>query len=231
MYIYSLEIEDSLIYTYENITNFQKYENHIYISNTSRTFKKSEILKFHKSYYLSYLCKDDICTEVKREALRRFIEIPDKKGNKKLYICKTYLYDDIESHRYLNKKMTTIPCTPISNQENENKSYNKECQKNVIISLDCTSDSQCLSNKCIDNVCVFNEDSPIDFCTSVYKHIIFLVGYTYMHCGKMIGEPCQNNKECGSKNCLLGGYCGTTYGPSDTNAICQWISSLIKKII
>jgi len=214
-----LEIENSLIYTYENITSFEKCEYYVYLSNANRTFKKSEIFKFNKSYYLSYLCKNNICTEVERHALDHFVEIPDEKGNKKIYIGKTCLYDEIKSQRYRNKKTTTIPCT--SNQEN--KQYNNNCEKNVVISLDCTSNSQCLSNKCIDNVCVFNEYKPIDFCTTIYKRIIFRIGYTYMHCGKMIGEPCIKNKECGSNNCLLDGICGTTYGPSDTDGMIEYI--------
>jgi len=82
------------------------------------------MFKFNKSYYLSYLCKNNICSEVERYALDRFVEIPDEKGNKKFYICKSYIYDGaIISKNYFNKKNATIPCTFISNQEN--KQYNK----------------------------------------------------------------------------------------------------------
>jgi len=44
-----------------------------------------------------------------------------------------------------------------------------------------------------------------------------------MHCGKMIGESCKNNKECGWKNCNSDGYCGTTYGPSDTDGMIEFL--------
>jgi len=72
----------------------------------------------------------------------------------------------------------------------------------------------------------------------------------------MIGEPCNNNKECGSKKSSSKDYCETIYGPSDADGmiefmllyfillstivigffafiitICHWISLLIKRII
>jgi len=36
------------------------------------------------------------------------------------------------------------------------------------ISYKCTTDSECLSNKCSNNYCVFNEETPIIHCDNIY---------------------------------------------------------------
>jgi len=68
---------------------------------------------------------------------------------------------------------------------------------NIYLSYKCTSDSQCLTNKCIDGVCIFNEEDPTEFCTSIYINLF--IRFSYMYCGKMIGDICKKDKECGSK--------------------------------
>jgi len=50
--------------------------------------------------------------------------------------------------------------------------------------------------------------------------------YSYMHCGKAIGDICKKNKECASKKCLdYSGYsnCGTVGGPSDSDGSLHFI--------
>ncbi|KAL6621133.1 hypothetical protein U3516DRAFT_746229 [Neocallimastix sp. 'constans'] len=52
----------------------------------------------------------------------------------------------------------------------------------------------------------------------------------------MIGEPCNNNKECGSKKSSSKDYCETIYGPSDADGreeelrfLTDYMSSKLKK--
>jgi len=39
----------------------------------------------------------------------------------------------------------------------------------------------------------------------------------------MIGEPCNNNKECGSKKSSSKDYCETIYGPSDADGMIEFM--------
>ena len=72
----------------------------------------------------------------------------------------------------------------------------------------CTTDSQCLSNKCIDNCCVFNEETPVVHCDNIYSYpTLFRDRSSYMHCGKAWRDTCKTDDECSSKICFDVGYC------------------------
>ncbi|ORX41832.1 hypothetical protein BCR36DRAFT_587695 [Piromyces finnis] len=75
---------------------------------------------------------------------------------------------------------------------------------------ECTSDSQCLSNKCIDKHCAFNEETPIDHCEYIDS---------YMHCGKPHDDTCKTNDECSSKICNKYGICDIQKKGSDSDYI------------
>jgi len=64
----------------------------------------------------------------------------------------------------------------------------------------CTTDSQCLSNKCFYNCCVFNDETPIVHCDDIYSRpTLFKERSSYMHCGKAWKDSCKTNDECSSK--------------------------------
>jgi len=221
--VYSFELNDSLFYTYENITKYEKSWYYTYFYDENQISKKSEILKIKNNYYLSYFCKNDICTEIDRDDFRYFVEIPDKNNNKKLYIIKTYRYDEIQSYDEDFLLSSKIKCKSTNDHIS-----NEDCYINVYISYKCTSNSQCLSNKCVDGACIYNEENPIEFCTAIYRPILFFGGYSYMSCGKAISEPCQYNKECATKKCTKCmdhetiKSCASTGGPSDSDGIKQF---------
>jgi len=100
---------------------------------------KEELLKCKNDYYSRYHCKDEFCASVNDEYDKYFIEIPDKTGNITNYIVYTCNYDDIEIN-YCDSGTTIY-----------DKNY----------SLECNNDSECLSNKCYKNHCMFNEETPI----------------------------------------------------------------------
>ena len=59
-----------------------------------KVLKKTDILKSKESLYVSYFCKNDICTQVNTDFLKKFVEIPDEKGNIKRYISESYSYNE-----------------------------------------------------------------------------------------------------------------------------------------
>jgi len=200
---YSYGSDDLIVYTYENITDYiskieyAKSSLFIRVYDKDRTLNKIEVLKLKNHHYYSYYCKNNICVQINRNNLPEYVEIPDDKGNIKGYISDSYSYEDLKLGNYRN-----------------------------IISLysgifiyKCTSDSQCLTNKCIDGVCIFNEENPTEFCTDIFTNLA-MFSYSYMHCGKAIGDICKKNKECGSKRCRKNNTCGyPPNGPSDSSDI------------
>ncbi|ORX52629.1 hypothetical protein BCR36DRAFT_286464, partial [Piromyces finnis] len=71
----------------------------------------------------------------------------------------------------------------------------------------CTKDSQCLTNKCIDNYCRFNDEVIIIHCGEIASFNAFknkYNTYTHTHCGKLYGDTCNNDDECSSKSCTNG---------------------------
>jgi len=131
---YSYGLNNIILYTYENITDCKGSSDYIYVYDKSKTLNKKEILKIKNKFNLSYYCKNDICVEVNRDALLQFVEIPDKEGNIRRYISKSYTYDDLKLKNYR---------------------YNIYGGPNIRISYKCSSDSQCLTNKCIDGIFIY----------------------------------------------------------------------------
>jgi len=86
------------IYTYDNITDYIYNYNYIYQYDDSQIRNKSDVLEIEdeNSLGMSYICKNDICTEIDRNDMKFFIEIPDKNKNIKGYIMNSYNYDSIE---------------------------------------------------------------------------------------------------------------------------------------
>jgi len=86
------------IYTYDNITDYIYNYNYIYQYDDSQIRNKSDVLEIEdeNSLGMSYICKNDICTEIDRNDMKFFIEIPDKNKNIKRYIMNSYNYDSIE---------------------------------------------------------------------------------------------------------------------------------------
>ncbi|OUM61351.1 hypothetical protein PIROE2DRAFT_12644 [Piromyces sp. E2] len=171
---YSYGINDFLLYTYENITDYInnyeyiQYNNNIQIYNKNRTLNKTEVLKLKHHHYIGYYCKNDICVEVDVNYLPKYIEIPYEKGNIKSYISKSYNYKDL-----------------------------KLGEHHDIVML----------------------ENPIEFCTDIFINLA-MFSYSYIHCGKTIGDTCKTNKECGSKKCRKDNTCGfPPEGPSDSSYI------------
>lgn len=179
---YSYGSDESFFYTYENITDYIskddtiQYSNRIRIYDKNRTLNKTEVLKLRNQHYLSYYCKNDICVEINYEVFPLYVEIPDEKGNIKGYISKSFSYKDFKHDNYI------------------------QIRYNNFFYLECTSDSQCLTNKCINRFCVFNKENPTEYCTDIYINLA-MYSYSYMYCGKAIGDICRRNKDCGSKHC------------------------------
>ncbi|ORX61227.1 hypothetical protein BCR36DRAFT_365806 [Piromyces finnis] len=125
-----------------------------------------------------------------------FIEIPDEKDNKKVYISMAHSYNDFKKYNYITFE---------------------HLRKNIYTSYKCTSDSQCLTNKCIEGVCIFNEENPTEYCTDIYINL--LLRSSFMHCGKVMGDLCEKNAECASRVCNpYTKTCGhPPLGPSDSD--------------
>jgi len=74
-------------------------------------------------------------------------------------------------------------------------SYEK-IKNNKCNSIQCKLNSECLSNKCYNSYCVFNDDEPIIHCDSIYEHNVLLNKHkSYMYCGKSYGDKCKENNE------------------------------------
>ena len=208
---YSYGSDDLIVYTYENITDYiskieyAKSSLFIRVYDKDRTLNKIEVLKLKNHHYYSYYCKNNICVQINRNNLPEYVEIPDDKGNIKGYISDSYSYEDLKLGNYRN-----------------------------IISLysgifiyKCTSDSQCLTNKCINGFCIYNKENPTEFCTYIYSHTFFS-SHSYMHCGKLEGDICKTNKECASVKCSLYGFCkAPPKGPSDNDGINDFVEFIL----
>jgi len=103
----------------------------------------------------------------------------------------------------------------IPNQEGRNITYitdtcsSKDIEMNICSSKECSDDSQCLSNKCTNGHCSYNEANPIVYCEYVYTHHdIAFFDKNEMHCGLPRGYKCKSNDDCSSHNC-------ESYGNSD----------------
>jgi hypothetical protein len=56
------------------------------------------------------------------------------------------------------------------------------------VTIGCTKDSQCFTNKCVNTRCVFNENGDIKRCVDG-------------HCGIFMGDPCTTRDECAEGDC------------------------------
>ena len=114
-------------------------------------------------------------------------------------------------------KYITETCT-----YDELKTYNSGCINK------CTSDSQCLSNKCSRNCCVFNDETPVVHCDDIYTPpLYFKERSSYMYCGKAYKDTCKTDDECSSKKCYGGNCYMQDKGPSDSEYIGDAISRYI----
>jgi len=124
--------------------------------------------------------KDDICLCIYGYYQKPFIELSDNKGIIHRYILIPYVYG----------------------YENIILEYT-ENNKNVSVSTDCKTNSQCFSNKCVNNLCDFNINSNVKRCDIVYeKPSLNSSGKEYIKCGRMVGEYCTNNSDCSFNNCV-----------------------------
>ncbi|KAG4103654.1 hypothetical protein H8356DRAFT_1271089 [Neocallimastix lanati (nom. inval.)] len=55
-------------------------------------------------------------------------------------------------------------------------------------SVKCSKDSQCFTNKYVNNDCLFNENGDIKLCVDG-------------HCGRFMGDPCTTRDECAKGDC------------------------------
>jgi len=133
-----------------------------------------------RNYGTNYYCRGDDCIKLDNSNHVPYIEFPDENGNVKLYILESCIYDDKSKEliNYIN--------------------YYDYGDNNVFVK--CTKDSDCLYNKCIDNHCVFNEESPIVHCDIIFRYFA-IYEKLYVHCGKTYGEKCEKDNECSSKSC------------------------------
>ena len=187
-----------LIYTYDNITDYDESSSLISTYDKNNVLKKNDILGIKDTFYYSYFCKNGFCTQVDIDYLKPLVEIPDEKGNLKRYIQKSCNYNKL--HKCPSGVVRgSSNCTSTNRQTNGQ--INENCYTDIYISFRCNSDSQCLTNKCIDGYCIFNDKDPCEFCTDIYSNTLFFGRHSYRHCGKAIGDSCKWNKECGSKKC------------------------------
>ncbi|KAG4086929.1 hypothetical protein H8356DRAFT_1371993 [Neocallimastix lanati (nom. inval.)] len=189
--ISTFDLNNKIIYTYENITNYENKEKFIYLYKNSKIITKDDVLGIYDEYFISFYCKNDICAYLDNYYSKPFIEIPDKNGNISLYIIKTFEKNDTVSNSY--------------------------CDNNVCFSYNCTTNTQCLYGKCMNNLCVFDENAPVTHCDDIYTPPgIFKRRSSYMYCGKARYDTCKNDNECSSKRCYEGKCDMQDLGPSDS---------------
>jgi len=71
----------------------------------------------------------------------------------------------------------------------------------------CNSDTDCLTNRCVNNICISNKDSPVIECIDIEEYDKENSKYiTKMNCGLAEMEKCSSDKDCASK------FCDTTIG-------------------
>ncbi|KAL6628891.1 hypothetical protein U3516DRAFT_535315 [Neocallimastix sp. 'constans'] len=159
------------------------------------TLPREEVMKIKNEYFLSFYCKNDICVVVDNEYIQKFVDIPDSTGKIWHYIAYTCTDDEIK----------------------QEKCPREEIISGESLSLECKNNTDCLSDKCIDNHCVFNDEAPIVHCDDIYESSFSNGRSSFMHCGKPYRDTCKTNDECSSMDCLEEGICNMqTKGPSDT---------------
>jgi len=110
--------------------------------------------------------------------------------------------------------------------------YDLLVKQDCFVSANCTDDSNCLSNKCFNNACIFNEENPIVYCTNEYSYNAFWNRRkSVMHCGKAPMDGCTEDKECGSNECIEGECMRGGGGPSESETAKGVIGGAIYLII
>jgi len=178
----------------ELIYHFNTTSSYIRNKPQNSTVQDYEILcEINRPHY----CKDDVCVCMNDTSIKPFIELPDKNGYIHRYILTTYAtsYEIIIS-KYIN-------------------SHNNET-----VSIDCKIDTQCFSNKCIDNRCTYNADANVERCDFIYtRPTTFTPKQEYLNCGRMIGESCSKDADCSFKDCENGRCYINHYEPSEIDAL------------
>ncbi|KAG4096893.1 hypothetical protein H8356DRAFT_942043 [Neocallimastix lanati (nom. inval.)] len=119
-------------------------------------------------YSHKFLLQKTIYVEVSFDYIESVIKIPNENRNLVSYIVATCRYDKAVIEEWEN--------------------YTRSVDGVEYISI-CRNDSECLSNKCFDNYCIFNEEVPIVS--------------SNMCCSKPTDDICNNDDECSSKYCIL----------------------------
>ncbi|KAG4089726.1 hypothetical protein H8356DRAFT_1717012 [Neocallimastix lanati (nom. inval.)] len=159
---------------------------------------KDEVLKLTDAKPIKYYCKNNLCTYVEDYELFPFAIFLDENNKETSYIIETCTYDNaiLGNCHNITKKL-------------EGKYY----------STICTENSNCLSERCVNGYCVFNDLNPVICCVTVYTPK-FLSGEpeSHMHCGKALHEPCHSSSECSSELCGTDGFCFfDPFIPSDSD--------------
>jgi len=149
---------------------------------------KDEVLNITMRTYISFYCKNDICSETYHNYIDHFIEIPDENGNSIKYITDTCTYEKV-----------------ISNDcESENCTSDSQCLSNKCIYNHCVFNEETPIVHCDD---IYTPPSFIS---------IFYPKPTYMYCGKPYKDTCKSNDDCSSKSCSNGICNMQNKGPSDS---------------
>ncbi|KAL6595870.1 hypothetical protein U3516DRAFT_817613 [Neocallimastix sp. 'constans'] len=90
----------------------------------------------------------------------------------------------------------------------------------LLFSTKCKSNEQCFSDKCVNNTCIRNLQTNILRCDTLYNRPhLFISQKSSIHCGRMLGNPCDKNDECSSNYCEKN-YCyENPYQLSDTDTM------------
>ena len=127
-------------------------------------------LQIQNEYFISFYCKNDICIAVRNDYSGICLSIPDENGKLINYIVKTCSLEKAIIGKCINSTSNAL----------ENK-----------CSSICKYDSDCLSNKCVNKFCVFNDETPIVHCDDIYTEPGFLrFSSSYMYYGNPAGDSC-----------------------------------------
>ncbi|ORX51834.1 hypothetical protein BCR36DRAFT_254909, partial [Piromyces finnis] len=136
-----------------------------------------------------YYCKNDLCTVYEPYQGKYFVEFDNDNGTIYRYILG--YYGDFYNKSNLNYIET------INNET-------------VHVYIGCKTDNQCFSNKCVNNICEFNDEANIERCDTLYIKSNFFSQRPkhYTHCGRFPYFSCTKNEEC-SFNTYNGGECNS----------------------
>jgi len=198
--IESNDIPDEFIYRFE--------VNNSYIKGKSQNYTIQEYMK-QNSTMQDYrakcniddpdFCKGDVCVCMYESVIKPFIELPDQNNHIRKYILVPYA-------NYYKDFM-----------------YEYNNNETVYISLKCSNDYQCFSNKCVDNICTYNENSDATRCDRIYtRYNMFSrkkdIG-GHIHCGRMLHEYCTEDEECSFNSCKNNRCSDIHYVPTELDSV------------